>query len=281
MALLGGTALSNVWGDAPGECFRACEDLRLTAHMRPESDMAWRIFRVGVPSFFEGLSMWGVNLFVLMFIGQVEIARHVDGGLQGRIIAVQWEAFSFMPGFAIGTAAGALAGQYLGAGNPRMARRAIVLCAGIAGSIMGLLGIVFITCGTWLTKTISDEPIHLETVPALLKICGSVQVFFGIMMVMRQGLRGVGDSMWTFYITTASSYLIRLPAAWLLGVYFDMGLQGIWIALCGELTILRPVHRAIPSWRLAESCGLNAGVRSLPVIHALMHSFRNARSEFA
>jgi Na+-driven multidrug efflux pump len=206
--------------------------------MRLHAGMVRRIIRVGIPSFFEGLSMWGVNLFVLMFIGWVELARHIDGGLQGaHIIAVQWEAFSFMPGFAIGTAAGALAGQYLGAGNPQMARKAILVCTALAASIMGSLGIVFFFCGEWLTRLISDQPIHLQTVPALLKICGSVQVFFGIMMVMRQGLRGVGDSTWTFIITTASSYGIRLPAAWLLGIHFGMGLEGIWIALCGEFTI--------------------------------------------
>ena len=55
--------------------------------------------------------MWAVNLFVLQFIGIIG-ARAGDGaageGLQGaHIIAIQWEAFSFMPGFAIGTAAGA------------------------------------------------------------------------------------------------------------------------------------------------------------------------------
>lgn len=236
-----GAALSNLWGALRtwGVLSRGVKDLRLDrAHMALDAGMVRRIVRVGIPSFFEGLSMWGVNLFVLMFIGWVETARHIDGGLQGaHIIAVQWEAFSFMPGFAIGTAAGALAGQYLGAGNPRMARQAILLCAGIAALIMGVLGIVFITCGAWLTRLVSDEPIHLETVPALLKICGSVQVFFGIMMVMRQGLRGVGDSTWTFIITTASSYGIRLPAAWLLGIHFGMGLEGIWIALCGEFTI--------------------------------------------
>ena len=48
-------------------------------------------------------------------------------GLQGaHIIAVQWEALSFLPGFAMGTAAGAMAGQYLGARNPVMAQKSII-----------------------------------------------------------------------------------------------------------------------------------------------------------
>ena len=79
--------------------------------------------------------MWAVNLFVLGFIGEIAVSlgrtnpEFADGGLVGaHIITVQWEAFSFLPGFAMGTAAAALAGQYLGAGNARMARRAIFAC---------------------------------------------------------------------------------------------------------------------------------------------------------
>jgi Na+-driven multidrug efflux pump len=62
-------------------------------------------------------------------------------------------------------------------------------------------------------------------------------VFFAVSMVIRQALRGVGDTMWTFAITTFSCYGIRLPAAWLLGIVLEMGLVGVWIALCGELIV--------------------------------------------
>ena len=68
-------------------------------------------------------------------------------------------------------------------------------------------------------------------------ICGLVQVFFAIAMVVRQGLRGVGDTTWMFIITTFSSFAIRLPAAWLFGVYLGLGLKGVWIGLCGEFVI--------------------------------------------
>ena len=56
-------------------------------------------------------------------------------------------------------------------------------------------------------------------------------------MIIRQALRGTGDTVWVFIITVVSSYGIRLPLAWFLGVYLEWGLPGIWIALCGELGI--------------------------------------------
>jgi len=233
---------------------RGVRDLRLEmSGIAVDRAIARRVIRVGTLAFFDSLMMWTANILVLLVIGMVAAAGAIEGvpleGLQGaHVIAIRWEAFSFLPGFAMGTAAGALAGQYLGAGNPRAARRAILACTGIGCAIMGVLGLVFIFGGELLTRIISTEPVHLDEAPTLLLICGLVQVFFAISMVVRQGLRGVGDTTWMFIITTVSSFGIRLPVAWLLGVYLGMGLKGVWIGLCGEivfravLTSARFVH---------------------------------------
>ncbi len=236
-----GTALSYVIGGVLilSLLRKGVKDLRLEVRELPlRRSMSWRIFRVGAPNFCEGISMWAVNLFVLMIIGDIAARTDSGAGLQGaHIIAVQWEMFSILPGFAIGTAAGALAGQFLGADNPRMAKRAVLICTGIACLFMGIVGVIYATCGQQMTLIISSEAIHQKHVPNLLFICGITQVFFAITMVFRQGLRGVGDTTWVFVITTVSSYGVRLPAAWFFGVHLEYGLEGVWIALCGELIV--------------------------------------------
>lgn len=222
---------------------RGVKDLRLDLpRLRFHLPMTRRIVRVGVPNFFEGFAMWAVQLFVMLFIGQAAAARAAaglgNGGLIGaHTIAVQWEAFSFLPGFAMGTAAGAVAGQYLGAGNPILARRAIWCCTLVGMAIMGSLGILFMSAGHFLTSLISTEPVHLETVPQILFICGTVQIFFALAMVVRNGLRGVGDTLWILWITLFSCYAVRLPLAYLFGVHLELGLVGIWIGLSAELVV--------------------------------------------
>lgn len=204
------------------------------SELRPQKAMIVRFLRVGVPNFAEGIAMWAVNLIVLLFIGKIA----VGGGLQGaHIIAIQWESFSFLPGFAIGTAAATLAGQYLGAGDPASAKRAVLTCTAFAAALMGSLGVVFMTFGETLTRVISSEPVHLELVPKLLFICGSVQVLFAITIVLRQSLRGAGDTRWVFLITAFSSYAVRLPATYVFGIVMGLGLEGIWYGLCGEFLI--------------------------------------------
>jgi putative MATE family efflux protein len=237
-AAYGAGGLLTLWGLRGG-----VRDLRLRAgDLRMDRSMTRRIVRVGVPGFLDSFMMWSANLFVLLIIGSIAASEVSSGvpreGLQGaHLIAIRWEAFSFLPGFAMGTAAGALAGQYLGAQNPRMAQRSILVCTGIACVLMGLLGLLFMTGGRALTRIISAEPVHLELAPRLLFVCGTVQVFFAITLVVRQGLRGTGDTTWMFLITTVSSWGVRLPAAWLLGVGLELGLVGVWYGLCGEIVV--------------------------------------------
>ena len=244
-----GTSIAYIIGGVLIVCvlLRGVKDLKLhLSDLSPDFALFWRISKIGIPNFFEGLSMWAANLFVLQFIGKIaaDMALKIDGdepvvqGLQGaHIIGVQWESFSFLPGFAIGIAAGTLAGQYLGANNIKQARRAVVACIFLAILFMGTLGLVMMFAGNTLTAFISNEPIHLELVPQLLFIAGITQAGFAVMMVIRQALKGVGDTMWTLGITTVSSWGIRLPSAWFLGVYLEMGLVGIWYALCGEMIV--------------------------------------------
>jgi putative MATE family efflux protein len=239
-----GTAISYVCGGLATLMVmrRGVKDLRLEWHdLMPTPGMVKRITRVGVPNFMEGMAMWASSLFLMGFIGMIargETGQPPREGLVGaHMITVQWEAFSFLPGFAMGIAAGALAGQYLGARNPRMARKAIWACAGIGMAIMGPMGLVFMTQGRLLTSAISAEPVHLEEVPRTLFACGAVQVFFALGMTLRNGLRGVGDTRSILLITVGSIYGVRLPLAWGMGVWMGWGLAGLWWALSIELVV--------------------------------------------
>ncbi|MFM1803625.1 MAG: hypothetical protein RL136_504 [Planctomycetota bacterium] len=239
------------------------KDLRLeNADLPLDRPMAWRIVRVGVPNLLEGLSMWFVNLLVLGYIGKVAelgigLGERADAGKEGlvgaHIITVQWEAFSFLPGFAMGTAAGALAGQYIGAGNAALARRAIWRCTLIGTAIMSSMGVVFMLFGEQLTRIISNDPIHLALVPKLLIAAGSIQAFFAFAMVIRNGLRGVGDTKWILAITVFGCYGIRLPLAWFLGIHLEYGLVGIWWGLMLELAVRGTMFLARFKWGRWES----------------------------
>ncbi len=212
-----------------------------------------RLLRIGLPNFLEMLGMWIGNFLTILMVGWLK----TPGLLGAHIVAIRIEAFSFLPGFAMSLAAATLAGQYLGARNPRLARIAVHRTAMIGGALMGVFGVCFIFLGTSITGLLTQEPIHLELVPQLLIVCGLVQVPFAMSLIYRSALRGAGDTNVVMWITWTSTYAIRLPLAWLLcGVEIPLPgggvipnpaplqtwwgihpLVGFWIGLCAEIVL--------------------------------------------
>lgn len=216
------------------------------ARLKPHWHTMRRVVRIGVPNFFETFGMWFANFLVLLLVGWMQS----PGVLGAHIVAIRVEAFSFLPGFAIGMAAATLVGQYLGAGRPDLAKRVMLVCVGVASALMGAMGLVFIFFGEQITALFTQQPEHLAIAPKLLAICGYVQIPFAVMLVVRNGIRGAGDTKAAFWLTTIATYCVRLPLAWLLsgvdiplpggGVFenpgpWDGGIVGLWWGLCIEL----------------------------------------------
>ncbi len=99
-----------------------------------------RIVRVGAPQALEIAGMWLIHAFGIRVIAGLKD----EGALGAHILAIRVESMSFLPGFAIATAAAALAGQYLGAGSRELAVRAVRLCWKSAVVLMSMMGVFFV-----------------------------------------------------------------------------------------------------------------------------------------
>jgi putative MATE family efflux protein len=258
---IAGIALGTVIGHAAGvvlivsALIRGSSGVSLKRRrlLRPHWHTMRRIVRIGIPNFFETLGMWIGNFLVVMMVGWLGA-----GYLGAHIVTIRIEAFSFQPGFAMGIAAAALTGQYLGAGSIQHARRAALICAGMACLIMGFMGLLFMVIPGTLVGIFSPQPTHLEVAPGLLFIIGTVQIPFAIAIVLRSAMRGAGDVKVVMWITWLTTYGVRLPLAYLLsgvaipvpealggGVIphpltawgLEPSLAGLWIALSIELVI--------------------------------------------
>jgi len=232
---------------------RGAHGVRLrTRRMRIHWHTTRRLLRIGLPNLLETFGMWAGNFLVILLVGLM----HQPGLLGAHIITVRIEAFSFLPGFAMSLAAATLAGQYLGAGSPHLARLAVWRCLGVAAAMMGAAGVVFVVFGRAVTGIFSQQPEHLEIVPTLLIISGVSQPVFAVSIVFRSALRGAGVTGAVARITWISIFAIRLPLAWLFsGVDLPLPggltipnpaplqrlgmhpLAGFWVGLCAELTI--------------------------------------------
>ncbi len=263
-----GIALGTVCGDIVGALYithmaRSGKwSIRLKSlHLKLHKVTVWRLYRLGIPNFLETFGLWIGNFVIIFFVGLLTLQLNHDGLLGAHIIGIRIEAFSFMPGFGMGIAAAALAGQYLGMNRPDLAKAAVLKCAFIAATIMGLIGITFLAIPHQITALLSDQPTHTEIVPQLLIVCGFVQIPFAISIVFRTAMRGAGDVKVVMALTWTTTYAIRIPIAYILSgvdiplphflgggiihnphllestLGIEPGLTALWIGLCSEMVI--------------------------------------------
>ena len=221
------------------QLFRGSAQMRLRwMRLRPHWHTAKRIIRVGTPNLFEAAGQWVGNFLILMIVGRLvtwELAP--DGVIGAHMIAIRLESLSFLMGAAVAQAAATLAGQYLGAKQPQRAQQAVGLCWAVAAALMAVMGVLFLVVPGLLVSVISSTTRHLEMVPPVLRLAGAIQVFFATYIVLAHALRGSGDTTTAMLMTYSSTFLIRLPAAWVIGVTLGLGFYGVWLALCGELIV--------------------------------------------
>lgn len=220
--------------------------------LKPHWHTSRRLVRLGIPNFLETLGMWLGNFMIVLMVGSLG-----PGVLGSHVVAIRLESFSFLPGFSMGIAGATLAGQYLGAGSPRLARIAVNRCTLIAVTLMGVMGVFFVLVPGHITRLFTSQPSHLDLVPKVLVIAGMVQIPFAISLVHRSALRGVGATKEAMWLTWTCTYAVRLPLAFLVSgadiafatseterfvlLHNPFGheptLQGLWLGMCLEILV--------------------------------------------
>lgn len=202
------------------------------AHLRPDFDTMRRILRVGAPQAMEIAGMWLIHAYGIRVIAGLSIV----GALGAHILAIRVESMSFLPGFAIATAAATLAGQYLGAGSRLMATRAVRLCWVLAVSLMGTMGAFFVLARYQLVGWMAPgSDLHIGLAAPLLVVCALAQPFFATCIVLKTAMRGAGATGIVMRWSFGSMLFYRVGLLWWLSRYSGLTLTWVWIVMSVDL----------------------------------------------
>lgn len=206
------------------------------APLRLDWKMMWRITRIGGPQSIEIFLIWMIQFYSLRIVSTLPQV----GSLGAHMIVIRVESMGFLPGFAIGTAAATLVGQYLGAGNPEAARKVARTCVRYAMIFMGFFGLFFLLFPRIFVSIFASKSPELASIAApALQIAGVIQVAFASAIVLKMTLRAAGDVKRVMY------YSFFGIAFWRVGVlsfwleYFPetLNLTTIWVIFaCDMLT---------------------------------------------
>jgi len=196
--------------------------------LRPHLGTQRRLMRVGVPAGVEMAGVWILQAMVFNMITRLP----GEGVMGAHMLAVRVESISFLPGFAIGTAAATLVGQYLGLGDKMRARHAVALCWAASALFMGLFGLLFFFLPETLVRlVVPDSPAVQELATPLVWLAAFFQPFLATTIVLKTAMRGAGDTRAVMLYSYLSMIVFRLVGCYVLG-YVIMGeLWWIWVAM--------------------------------------------------
>jgi MATE family multidrug resistance protein len=182
-----------------------------------------RLLRVGLPIAVHFFLDMGSFLVFSAYVGRMGTEP-----LAANQIAIQILALSFMPAQGLSQAATTLMGQYIGAGEPRMAKRTAYTTIKMGLYYAGFIAALCFTIPEVLVRIFNADPVVVSLGRKLLVWCALFQIFDAVQFIADGALRGAGDTRVPMFIVVGGAWFVFLPLAYVFGSVLAGGVVGAW-----------------------------------------------------
>lgn len=173
--------------------------------------------------------------------GQIALTKMVGTlgttALAAHFLANTAESITYLPPSGFSTAATTLVAQALGSNNKPLAKKFANICTLWGTALMSFMGVVLYIFAPYLMKIFTADQAVIALGTTILRIEAFAEPMFGLSMLAFGVFRGAGDTKGPFYISIAGMWLLRLPLAYFLLAFTNLGLAAIWIAMACDLTL--------------------------------------------
>jgi MATE family, multidrug efflux pump len=195
-------------------------------NLRIDTNIIKGIFKISLPVSFQ-------NVFILIgflsFVSIIGLIGTVEQAATQAIISTLF--ISFLPCFGFGIAVQTLIGNNLGAGKYNLAKIYGFETAKVTSVYTFILGMIFIIIPQYVLLIVTNNQSIIEIAKPALRIAGFAQMFYGVGIVLANGLQAAGRTMYVMKSEVISNLFIFVPLSYFLGVYLDLGLTWAWLAL--------------------------------------------------
>lgn len=199
--------------------------------------IAWEVIRGILKVSVGGMSQHIIASASWIFLMRI-IAEFGEDALAGYTISIRLLIFALLPAWGVANAAATLVGQNLGAGQPDRAETSVWRSAFF--SMVFLLGVsvlYFVMAGP-LVRFFHTDPEVVQYGVASLKIICLGYVFYAYGMVISQAFNGAGDTKTPTWLNFICFWLLQIPMAYLLGITWNIGPNGVFWAVAISESIL-------------------------------------------
>lgn len=188
--------------------------------------------RIGLPTGFQQTFVAAGMLALYWIVNQYGVVANAAYSAAGRI-----DMFAVMPAMSFSAALSTFVGQNLGANRPDRLKRGLRDTLLMTTGFAMLISCVTVFFGRYLMMIFSNDPDVIELGRMYLMIVGPFYILFTTMFVLNGVLRGAGATVIPMIITLLALWAIRVPVAYLLSSFTEIGLYGVfWSIPAGWFT---------------------------------------------
>jgi putative MATE family efflux protein len=196
----------------------------------PDWGIIRELFRFGLPTGIQGIAMNVGGVLLLGFIGSLA----QSAAAQAAYAVVYTQLFSLVTWTSLGLmgAAGAVAGQNLGAGHPDRAERSVHIAARFALAGAASIGFFYLFLPQQLLAIFGmSEPAAVEIGAQLLRVLSLSGLLIAVALTYTGGLQGTGDTKSPLYISIVSQVIVPLGICFVVQQTERLDPIDIWIAI--------------------------------------------------
>lgn len=196
----------------------------------PDWEVIRALFRFGLPTGLQGIAMNIAGVLLLRFIGSTTMSAEAQAayaiGYTELFSLVTWTSVGLM------SAAAAVAGQNLGAGQPDRSAAAAWTAARYGLGIALVVGTLFLTIPSVLLGLFGiEEPDVIRIGAELLAYLSVSGLFITVALTYTGALQGTGDTKSPLYISLISQFAVPLGMLTVLQATRPLVPSDIWVAI--------------------------------------------------
>jgi putative MATE family efflux protein len=184
-----------------------------------------KILKIGVPSAGEQLSYNTSQMAMTAVIAMLGAAA-----LSTRVYTWNVMSLIMLFGLAFGQGTQILIAYKVGAGDFEAAYRQLLKSLKVSFIITIFIAIFVSVFRENIMSLFTDDKEIIKTGSTLLLLCLILEPGRTFNLVVINSLRATGDALFTVKMGVLSMWGIAVPLSYFLGIHFELGLSGVWIA---------------------------------------------------
>ena len=197
------------------------------ASIRPDFGLIRTILRIGIPTGVEN----GMFQFGKLVI-QSTVATLPTSEIAAQAVVNTLEYFTSMPSMAVGLGLVTVAGQCMGAGRPKEARRYSLEFTGISELLVLGTGVLIFFSVDTVSRLSGLSSDSAQIVHRMMVLITLVKPFiWPLAFTLPNGMRAAGDVKYSMIVSAASMWVFRVALCMILIRGFGFGVLGVWIAM--------------------------------------------------